>query len=835
MTRIKIDYGIDLGTTNSSICRMEKGNPVVIKTDTQKETLPSCVSINKKGSIKTGDGAYNTMKSDKRRATRNWVDEGTNTYIEFKRTMGTDTLYASPNAGRQFTSEQLSAEILKSLKSFVTDEQVRSAVITVPAKFTVGQKTATLHAASLAGFEHCELLQEPIAAAFAYGYSSDNKDGIWMVFDFGGGTFDAALLRSEEGILQVFDTAGDNYLGGKDLDNAIVDKIIIPYLQKEYSIEGILSNPKKNIVFRDAMKTYAEEVKNQLSFKESEDIISNLGDLGLDDNGDEIELDITVEQKQVFDAMRPTFQKAIDICKNLLDRNSLKGNNLEKLILVGGPTYSPLIRQMLKEQVSPNIDSSINPMTAVATGATLYAATLDSHLDDDEVVPNGVKLKLKYNNTSVANSEWVAISVDTTASTFTDTSNLQVELLRTDKAWASGKFSLANNKTTLEVNLLNGKNTTFSIFCYDHKGNRVECQPSEFTIVGMDSPIAIMPYYTGIAFWDTEREKKIFQAARGLEKNKALPAIGVINGLRTSRQLRPGISSDIMTVPVYQCEDNPSVGRNADLYEYVADIVVNGEEVPTLIPENSPIDITLKMNSSEQMTMDIYFPSADFSISKILDTSKKQNISEIEKQIHRLIEDAHNGLQQMKELGISTQNLAIELSSIVSENRNSNEKKAILQHLKEILRRIEELDAETEWLRLEKEIRETFDSLDYAFMNLNIEMDKEKLATLRQNRDQILSTKNVNLGRNFLEQLTQVYNQQTILYQCINWIEHLHKNFLAYSWKDEGHARRLLNSALPMLNQNPKESELYPVFKQIMGLLNDDVDLNDGNIPVKGY
>ena len=173
MTRIKIDYGIDLGTTNSAICRMEKGEPTVIKTDVLKDTMPSCISINKKGSIKAGDGAYNTMKQDKRRATKSWHKEASNTYIEFKRTMATDTKYACTNLGKDYSSEELSAEVLKALKSFVTDESVCSAVITVPAKFTVNQKTATLEAAKMAGFKQCELLQEPIAAAMAYGLSAE--------------------------------------------------------------------------------------------------------------------------------------------------------------------------------------------------------------------------------------------------------------------------------------------------------------------------------------------------------------------------------------------------------------------------------------------------------------------------------------------------------------------------------------------------------------------------------------------------------------------------------------------------------------------------------------
>ena len=174
MARVKIDYGIDLGTTNSSICRMEKGKPVVIQID-QRDIMPSCVSINRKGSISSGVDAYSKMNDDKCRALKSGKVDS-NTYIEFKRTMGTDTKYHCSNAGRDYTSEELSAEVLKRLKSVVTDEVFRSVVITVPAKFTVGQKTATIEAAKMAGFDHCELLQEPIAASFAYGLSSEQAE-----------------------------------------------------------------------------------------------------------------------------------------------------------------------------------------------------------------------------------------------------------------------------------------------------------------------------------------------------------------------------------------------------------------------------------------------------------------------------------------------------------------------------------------------------------------------------------------------------------------------------------------------------------------------------------
>jgi len=221
----RLAVGIDLGTTNSAISRMENGEPVIKKTDTLKDTLPSCVYINKKKAIQVGDSAFNAMKRDKLK-TMKGGDFKSNAFIEFKRTMGTDKKYYSSNLEKDLSSEELSAEILKTLKSFVTDESFKSIVVTVPAKFTVNQKDATLRAATLAGFEHCELLQEPIAASMAYGLDAKSKDGYWLVFDFGGGTFDAALLKVEDGIMKVVDTEGDNYLGGKNLDYAIVDEII---------------------------------------------------------------------------------------------------------------------------------------------------------------------------------------------------------------------------------------------------------------------------------------------------------------------------------------------------------------------------------------------------------------------------------------------------------------------------------------------------------------------------------------------------------------------------------------------------------------------------------
>jgi len=453
MSRLKIDFGIDLGTTNSAICKMDKGKVAIIKSDTQGDTLPSCVSINKKRSISVGQNAYHNMQIDKRNATKGRANSA-NSFIEFKRTMGTSETMHSDFYGKDFRSEELSAEVLKALKSFVLDEDVRSVVVTVPAKFTQNQKDATIRAAKLAGFEHCELLQEPIAASMAYGLTAEEKDGLWLVFDFGGGTFDAALVKTEDGIMQVFDTEGDNYLGGKNIDEAIVDQIIIPYLKANYSIDNILASETTRNLWREALKTYAEPAKIQLSFKPSEDIISNIGELGNDDAGEEIELDLTITQDELRKVNEPIYQRAVDICKRLLQRNNLSGDKLTKVILVGGPTHSPVVRQMLREQISPNVDTGVDPMTVVATGAALYASTLDSKAQVQKEVGT-VYLNVKYESTSVDTTEFVSIKLDKEQSG--SFGNVLVELTRADRAWSSGKHEINEIGDVIDVELIEGK------------------------------------------------------------------------------------------------------------------------------------------------------------------------------------------------------------------------------------------------------------------------------------------------------------------------------------------------------------------------------------------
>ncbi|MCX6162809.1 MAG: Hsp70 family protein, partial [Ignavibacteriae bacterium] len=246
-----------MGTTNSAICRLKDGNIFIFKSDRyQKDTTPSCVHFSPKKQIFVGDRVYLPIPL---------LTDPTNTYTEFKRNMGKDYMYFSNNMNEHYSPEMLSAEILKTLKNYVKDEEFNAVVITVPAKFYGVQYDATKRSAEMAGFQYCELLQEPIAASLAYAVDYKTKDGYWLVFDFGGGTFDAALMSSNEGIMKVEDTEGDNHLGGKNLDLAIVDEILLPYISDRYSVSKTLSDNSKYAFLRNYLKFYAEFNKIDLS------------------------------------------------------------------------------------------------------------------------------------------------------------------------------------------------------------------------------------------------------------------------------------------------------------------------------------------------------------------------------------------------------------------------------------------------------------------------------------------------------------------------------------------------------------------------------------------
>lgn len=823
MAQVKMRYGIDLGTTNSAICRMENGEPVVKKTDTQKDTLPSCVSFTKKKVTRVGDGAYNDLRQDKSRATKSWSIGSNNVFLEFKRTMGLDTAYESSNMGHSFSSEELSAEVLKTLKSFIGDDKIDSAVITIPAMFKADQIAATKRAAQLAGIEHCELLQEPIAASMAYGLSAAKKGGNWLVFDFGGGTFDAALLKVEDGIMQVKDTSGNNYLGGKNLDYAIVDNIIIPYLQENFSIDRILGDETKRQILRDAMKFHAEQAKNQLSFKDKYDITSQLDEFGEDDEGNEIELDMVITQEQIEAVVSPIFQKAIDICKKLLERNNITGANLDSLILVGGPTYSPVLRSMLRKQVTPNVDTSIDPMTAVAKGAALFASGIDSEVQQ-KIESGTVALDLSYQSNSVENVEFVSVRLLKEECTGDIPAKLFIEFVRNDKGWSSGKVELNEIGDVVECQLMEGKSNTFTLVVYDEKGSVLPCFPNEVNIMqGIVIGSAVLPYNIGIEVHDGLRSKDVFTPLKGLEKNQPIPAVGVRNGLKTPSNLRPGMECDELLIPIYQGESN-SEGTSAIYNDHVFDVIITGDDVPALVPENSDVDITIKLDRSQLMTVEVTFPVIGETIEKAIDVKQRHGVNEME--LEKRLREAKSKLNALNAAnGVSAeetkeaQSLIQDVSSRFDGEKSSEDGKMhLLADLRRAFLSMEEVEGKHEWEAIESELRSEYDKLEKANNDLGNKYDSQ-VAEVRNQVDQAIRKKDVVVGRQVLEVVEQLFVAVTYIYQLMGFVKFHSNNFNQVKWTDPTRARQLLNQAQDVISNNPTESKLRPIVIQIIELM----------------
>jgi molecular chaperone DnaK len=840
MARTKIDYGIDLGTTNSAISRMENGEATIKKTDTLKDTMPSCVYINKKKAIQVGDSAYNALDRQKKIAMKSWSSENDNAFIEFKRTMGSDKTYTSSNLGKDLTSEELSAEVLKTLKSFVKDENVNSIVITVPAAFKNNQKEATREAAKLAGFDHIELLQEPVAAAMAYGLDSDKKDGFWLVFDFGGGTFDAALLKVEEGIMKVIDTEGDNYLGGKNLDFAIVDEIILPYIQENFAIESILADDNKKQILRNAMKKYAETTKIQLSFKDTHNILSDLGDIpGEDDEGEEFELDITVTQTDISNALSPVFQKAIDVSKNLLERNNLKGSSLDSLILVGGPTFSPVLRKMLETQICKP-DTSADPMTVVSKGAALYASTVDVSEEVREQTRDKTKIQLEISNESstVETEEFVPIKILAEKTEGEIPEKVFAEVTRGDKAWSSGKIEINTIGEIVEIQLNEGKTNIFDVVLYDDKGDILESEPSNFSVIqGSKIGSATLAYNFGIELKDRTTGKIRFRTVKNLEKNQSIPTVGTKNGLKTQSQIRPGMDSDFIKIPVYE-GGHEAEGTRAIYNEHVTDIKISGADLPSLLPENSDVDLTVNIDRSEKVTVTAYFPYLDFTYETLvertvssIDTEWLANeIRKAKGSVAELIQDGNSDDAKLQKIETELEQLK---KSFENNKNDVDAKSEVLSNLRKSLKAIDELNETTEWPKLEEELKEEFYRLEKANTDLGNDKTNQVVNQFRSQLEEVIKTKDVKIGNVLLEEINSFFFQLTLIYQLIGLIRNFNDNFSDYHWKDSNKARQLINNGINKISENPDSEELRQILISLYSLLpEDEVPSGDNNVLV---
>jgi molecular chaperone DnaK len=845
--RTKIDYGIDLGTTNSAISRMENGKPVILKSDVQMDTLPSCIAVTPRKSIIQGVAALKAYRTEKLRAAEN-AGSDSNAYLEFKTTMGTDITYPSSFLNKEFTSEELSAEILLKLKSFVKDENVNSIVITVPARFKVPQNEATIKAGKLAGFEVVELLQEPIAASIAYGLDAKNKDGIWLVFDFGGGTFDVALVKVIQGVMTVIDTAGDNNLGGKDLDLAMIDKLIIPYLDENYSIKSFLKDPLKKEILRIAMKGYAEDAKVQLSDNPTYDISTFPGEIrATDDDGTEFNLNMTISQEQLAEVFSPIYQKAIDITKKILTKNNLKGSQLECLILVGGPTYSPIVQNMLKEQITENVIAK-NQMTSVAIGAALYASTKEIGVVAPPPPVGTIALDLKYDAAVVGEEVRINVKVAQGSSKKAIPENLFVVIDRDDKVFKSDKKQISERASLIDLLLNKDTSNYFTINLTDDKGNKLECQPNNFTILeGITTPHAPLPYAWGIEVWNEQKKLSVFEPLKGLEKNQIQNgAVGISNKLKIPKQITGGKVTDVLRIPLYQGEDD-AAGKSSFHSNHVVDVIITGETIPGVLPANSELEVTLKFDNNGTPTCSAYFPLLNHTeeikvlIEKSAQVDSKWLLKEIKSDIQKA--EALNDENPKPILAKCISDLNILMGDFKNEEGNENGKIRILDDLRKIRLIIEGEADKLEWPKIKQELKESYYKAEEIVeqitnsgldSNLNMQKVNAQLHDFNTKVDQIIIAEDSQMAKETIENIDDFL--RAIIGGVMpddgereaNFIEQYDNKFSEVKWLNASRAKEFINQAKSNINNGGSLQQLKQMCQQISDL----VDWSDPNQPL---
>ncbi|MEO8845799.1 MAG: Hsp70 family protein [Kofleriaceae bacterium] len=572
--------GIDLGTTNSAAAVFDGEQVSVVRNAQGATVTPSVVRIDKQGRTTVGTRARRFIEQDP-----------ANTAAEFKRLMGTGRAIEFPASGKQVKPEELSAEVLKALRQDIVDQlgvNVERAVISVPALFELPQSAATSEAARLAGFERVELLQEPIASALAAGWRADDDGaGTWLVFDLGGGTFDASLLETRDGLLRVVGHDGDNFLGGRDFDWVITE-----HLASQLAVVPTRTNPEHTSALR-ALRLAAEDAKIELSRNDRAQVtLAQPLVIG----GQDVDVDLELTRSTVERLCLPLIDRALEVCVRLLKANGLGAGKLAKVVLVGGPTVMPIVRQRVAGRLETVIAEGHDPMTLVAQGAALYAATagLDGRAASTAPV-TGRQVWLQYPAVSSDLTPHVVgkfIGADAPA---------RLKLVRNDgSGWSSADSTVAPDGTFITtVTLLPRRACTFDLVASMANGEVVPVSPAAITIV------------QGLTIGDPPLSRTLGVAlANGhvqvyLERGAPLPARRTFTH-HTVETVARGSQESVLRIPIVQGEMS-----QAHLCRLVGTLDIGGDAVRDTVPTGSPVEVTIELDRGGRLSARALVPVID--------------------------------------------------------------------------------------------------------------------------------------------------------------------------------------------------------------------------------
>jgi len=727
MTNQIITIGIDLGTTNSSIAVNIKGNVEIIKKPGGVEYTPSVFGFDKAGNKIIGQKAYDYLYKFGSK------DEDKNFKAEIKRQMGTPETVFFDRPKIKMTPEEISSEILKNLKEDVLrkypDFDTVAAVITVPAAFSVLQSEATKRAGNLAGFRYVVLLQEPIAAAVSYGFQNAENEN-WLIYDFGGGTFDVALISCKDGMLSVLGHNGDNFLGGKNIDWDIVDTIIIPKILEKFKLTNFTRNNEQYHNIFPKLKYSAESAKIELSQYEKTTI--EIENLGKDESGEEISLSITISRPELEKIIKPTIERTIELTKHTLKESGVNSSSVKRIILVGGPTQMPYLKERLANDLGIHVDSSVDPLTVVARGACIFGM---SQSIPKEYLSSEVKNTKEVKNITLNH---ITLTSDTEESVsgiieeLDESQQYYIQIQSESGTFTGPKTKINKGKFYYTLNIEPNKQNLFWIYVYDQDGNPIKISSDSFSIThGLSVSGAPIPHSIRVvvASRDYTSNQMMNTCEIIFEKGSILPLKKTLDIYKTLRKLKKGEDASL-DIDIVEGESTIP-DRNI----YLCKLGIQGKELPYDLPDGTPVELTVEMNESRELVVNAYVPLLDMTLNsrytekdEVLDTTLMSSELEFQRQrVEATSEDC--SVEERKRIAEIIQSVQDGITNASSDEDEKRKASKQLKDLKILLDKIEEEKAMPQLIKeynlrvtdLQEIIREYADEKEKADLTKQLE------------------------------------------------------------------------------------------------------------------
>jgi molecular chaperone DnaK len=546
--------GIDLGTSNSAIVGSDGEALRLFKTVEGMDVMPSAIMIDRRGGLFVGRKAYDQSAFSPQSVQQ-----------KFKRLMGTGSTVEFPGTDRVLTPEEASAEVIKSLVSQarrdLPDMEVEGAVITIPAAFNQMQSEATMRAARMAGLAKVALLQEPIAAALAANAGISGGSGQFLVYDLGGGTFDAAIVQSISGNITIVAHAGVNMLGGADFDRAIVNNLVRPWLLETFHLpDNFQTDARYSRLIRIA--SYRAEIcKIALSSQQEDYVSADESQVGTkDESGADIYLDVALSRAVLEGLVADNVERSIAECRTLLSSNGYSPADMDSVVLIGGPSRMPYVRERVAFELGIALDTKVDPMTAVATGAAIFASGRNWATEGATTTRTGratkttsSSLQLRFEYVDNTASATVNLKVKTSVSPIPSDVYVQVDAAN---GWTSGKLPLAAVVDVKAIPLPRTGENEVNVTVYGSDGAVDKAASAALKITRLAATADGMPLMHNLAI-------KIVKGGPGAEHNvlhtiakkgSPTPAQGM-ESFRASKDVRAGEKTSLVFELFEQAED----------------------------------------------------------------------------------------------------------------------------------------------------------------------------------------------------------------------------------------------------------------------------------------